>query len=391
MLFFVFFSFSVSFDKYWCEPPLGKYRVREDADLIQVQLITRHGARTPLHISPAFSNIWQCNYTELKHFNNGSPMNIHVSQGDSIFLGDCHVGQLIQKGSDAITRLGKHLHDIYIDRLKFLPEKYRENIIKFRSTLTHRTLHSSLAFIKGFYPNGTFIKIEVSDKYIDPWRRSSQICPKLKEMIENVRNSKEYLEKFKENITILEKAAKAIGSKTKSAPDIVMAARCNSMDLHTNATELLFDSAAILKAQQQKYLFMHSSVFPLMFSFPAGEIANAMIERYNGNSSLRFIHWSAHDGNIFGFLGYFGVGSDKLPPYGSYILLELWRFKRSGEFFVRMIFNGKALKIPRFGNAKFIPFDDFIAFIKSKMPRLNEDCNFTLQKFKKASVFKTDE
>lgn len=391
MILFVLFSTSVSFNKSWCEPPLRKYRIRDDADLIQVQLITRHGARTPLHISPAFSNIWQCNYTEIKHYDIGNPMNIHVSQGDSIFLGDCQVGQLIQKGADAIRRLGDHLRHIYIDQMKFLPVKYRENIIKFRSTLTHRTLHSSMAFIKGLYPNSSLIKIEVSDKYIDPWRRSSQICPKLKEKIEEVRNSKEYLEMFKENISILEKAAKAIGSKTKSAPDIVMAARCNSMDLHTDAAESLFDSAAILKAQQQKFLFMHPSVFPLMFSFPAGEIANAMIERYNGNSTLRFIHWSAHDGNIFGFLGYFGVGSDRLPPYGSYILVELWKFKRSHEFFVRIIFNGKTLKIPRFGNVKFIPFDDFIAFINHQLPNLRDDCNFTPEKFKKSSVFKTDE
>ena len=155
--------------------------------------------------------------------------------------------------------------------------------------------------------------------------------------------------------------------------------------------EEVLDSASLLKAEQQKYIFMHPKVFPLKFSFAMAEMVNLMIDRITGNSKIRFIHWSGHDGDIFGFLGYLGTGSDKLPPYGSYIITELWKFRHSGEFFLRFIYNGKVLRVPRLGNIKTVLFDDFIRFVKVNMPSLKGDCGFSQEKFKKTWTFQPEE
>ena len=121
------------------------------------------------------------------------------------------------------------------------------------------------------------------------------------------------------------------------------------------------------------------------------ELVNSMIDRINGKSKTRFIHWSAHDGNIFSFLGYLGTGSDLLPPYGSYIITELWKVRSTGQFYVRFIFNGKILNLPRFGHLNKVLFEDLVKFVKVHMPKLKEDCGFSPEKFKKSWVFISEE
>ncbi|KAK8870533.1 2-phosphoxylose phosphatase 1 [Tritrichomonas musculus] len=423
---FFFFIFTSAFDDSWCEPPYLDYPMRNDADLVMVQILTRHGARTPLHQSLKYPHVWQCNNTEYfsqSNINIHSPLRVFVSESKSIFLGDCHFGQLISKGANALQRLGKHIRWIYVDQMKFLPSRFNPNIIRFRSTKTHRTLHSQMNFILGLYPNmnieyNSSITIIAPEKSIDPLRHLPAVCTNLKKAVQEVQKSDEFIQKFSDRKKIWTDVGNVLGVKAKSAPDIVMSARCNyitdslpmynfgknhlyssfnldNSDITNSSTSIInedvLDSASLLKAEQQKYIFMHPKVFPLKFSFAIAEMANLMIDRINGNSKIRFIHWSAHDGDIFGFLGYLGTGSDKLPPYGSYIITELWKFRHSGEFFLRFIYNGKVLRVPRLGNIKNVLFDDFLRFVKVNMPSLKVDCGFSHEKFKNAWTFQPEE
>lgn len=441
----IFLIFVFSFDEYWCEPPLLEYPERTGSDLIMVQILTRHGARTPLHQSILYPHVWQCNNTEFvmkshhPHSTN-NPLHIHVSQSKSIFLGNCHYGQLLGKGSDALRRLGQHIRKFYVDQLKFLPTIFNENIIKFRSTRTHRTLHSQMNFVSGLYPNligrSTNITIVAPDKAIDPLRHLPAVCTNLKKVVDEITQSDEFRSKFEERQIIFKQIGKVFGTKGKSTTDIIMAARCNKIensipftpknssnptgffsklfksphnnDANSNnefqfydiddtnqpeieITDETLDSAALLKAEQQQYIYSHPKVFPLKFSFAISEMVNLMIERINGESKLRFVHFSGHDGDIFGFLGFLGTGSKTLPPYGSYIISELCKNRNSGEFFVRFIYNGQVLRIPHFGNVKNVPFLDLVRFIKFNMPSIKGDCGFSLEKFKKSWTFQQEE
>ena len=390
MLLSVLLAFAHAFDKTWCEPELKPHAPVGDADLVMVQLVTRHGARTPLHTTTRIDHVWKCNCTEYQLFYNSEshPVKVHVSHGDSVFLGDCHVGQLLDRGSDALFRLGRHLREVYVESLKFLPSRFAPHLVKFRSTNTHRTLHSAMALVGGLFPGRSLVTIHVADKFVDPWRRSSAICPNLKKNIEAVRTSDAYQKAFEKRIDALGQAAKAIGAKTKSAPDIVMAARCDGQKFSTPHD--VFDKAALLKADQQQFVFKNESVFPLMFSFSAAEMTNEFIKRINGESQLRFIHWSVHDGNIFGFLGYLGTGSPKLPPYGSYIIVELWRGRQTNSLFLRFTFNGDVIPVPRLGNRTHVPFHEFASFVRATLPNLTTDCGFDAAKFQKGSVFGAD-
>ncbi|OHS98336.1 histidine acid phosphatase [Tritrichomonas foetus] len=390
----LFLSFFVSsFDPSYCEPPLLNYQTRNDADLIQVQILTRHGARTPLHTSKTQKNVWTCEHTELKSIEDdvSHPLHVTNSFGKSIFMGNCQFGQLVDKGHNALTRLGQHMREIYVNTLKFLPTRFNHNIMKFRSTYTIRTLHSQMAFVRGMYPDISELTIHTADKQYDPWRRTSNICPKLTEMMENLKNGSEWKEAGLDDDNLTRKMSAVFGVHWEHTNDAVTSTRCEGFPLPPNITHEEIDKAVSLKARQRQFIFQHDSVFPLFFSFSAAEMLNEMIDRINGESKLRFIHWSAHDGNIMAFLGFLGYGDDRWPPYGSYIVAELWKFRKGKQYFIQFRYNGKLLKIPRFSYSRVIPFDDFKKFVKNHIPDMRRDCNFDLNNFLKKDTFEVKE
>lgn len=383
----IFFPFLIcSFDQSFCEPKIEKYKARKDADLIQVQLLTRHGARTPLHSSKTLRNQWTCLHTEISSIASELSRPLHVANvhGKSIFLGNCQFGQLVDKGHDALTRLGAYIRDVYIDKLKLLPKKFNPKIMYFRSTYSLRTMHSMMALVKNLYPNLTEITIHTADKQYDPWRRTSSLCPRLEEVTESIQKSDEWK---KENLDgdpeLTSKMKRIFGVKWEHTNDAATSARCEGFELPPNITHKEIDRAVSLKARQRQFILSHESIFPLFFSYSMAEMLNEMIDRINGRSKYRFIYWSAHDGNILAFLGFLGYVDNKWPPYGSFIVTELWKYRENGgKFFLQFRYNGKILKAPRFMNSSDIPFDDFRKFVTKNMPDMVKDCHFNISRFR---------
>jgi acid phosphatase len=376
---------ALSFDPSYCEPPYPPYKPRTDADLIQVQVITRHGARTPLHVPNAFSNIWKCANTELSSFNTSLSHAVHVhnSHGKSIFLGNCQFGQLVDAGAAALRRLGTYLRGIYVEQLKFLPSGFVGSAFRFRSTSTVRTIHSQMSLARGLYPGDVPLVIETADKECDPWRRAGAICPRLKRAVEVLQGGSEWVARGFDDPEIIPPFSRALGTIWQHTNDAATSARCQKLPLPSNLSEKVIDEAVALKARQMQFVYAHDSVFPLFFSFSAAEMLNEMIRRVNGERRTRFVHWSAHDGNILAFLGFLGYSDGRWPPYGSYIVVELWKFRKGRQLFVQFRYNGKLLNVPRFSFSSVVPFDDFRKFVTNHMPRLVEDCGFNLTKYAK--------
>lgn len=282
------------------------------------------------------------------------------------------------------------MRNIYVHEMKFLPSKFHPSVMKFRSTYTLRTVHSQMSLIRGMYPGNLTVTIETADKHYDPWRRASAICPKLKQAMEKLNGGSEWeaLGLGDPNITI--PFSEILGTKWVHTNDAATSARCEGLPLPGNLTEKQIDDAVALKAKQMQFIYSHDMVFPLFFSFSAAEMLNEMLKRVSGASRTKFVHWSAHDGNIMAFLGFLGYSDGRWPPYGSYITCELWRFRKGKQFFVQFRYNGQLLKVPRFSFSRVIPLDDFKKFVKNHMPNMEEDCGFNTTKFKKSDTSVSD-
>lgn len=381
--------FLLSFDESFCHPIIAKYRPRTDADLIQVQIISRHGARTPLHKSVRIPNVWECHNSEsTSHSHNFSrALHVSVSHGKSVFLGNCHFGQLLGKGVAELKKLGQYLRNVYVDQLKFLPSKFDPSICKFRSTNTIRTIHSQISIFTGLYPGNYSLTIETADKKYDPWRRTSGICPRFHKIYKELMGGSEWVASGLQNDDLMNSLSKSLVTKWSSTNDAMTSTLCQGFDLPPEVDAKVVDEAIALKARQMQFIYSHDQIFPLFSSFPAAEILNAMLSRVNGKSRTRFVHWSAHDGNILSLLGYLGYSDGKWPPYGSFIAIELYRFRKIQQFFVQFRYNGRLMRIPRFSYSRVIPLDDFAKFVRNYMPRLVEDCEFNSTDFNIKDLF----
>lgn len=382
---FLLILFQVRFNSTWCDPPKWEFEPIPDASLLQIQILTRHGARTPLHAYQQNGTTWKCDNTELRYYSmpEQSPVKVHVAYGKSIFGGECHFGQLTFVGHEALKSLGKYIRSTYIEKLKFLPNRYDNHSYFIRSTGTHRTIHSAMAFAQGLYPDHHEIAVHVADKSLDTFRRASAVCPNLKKFIDEMKADPNVAARFPQNETAVKAAAKLFEIKNKVVPDIVMATRCNGRPLPDGIDVDAIDENAIAKARQQIYIFSSEKVYPLIFSFPFAEITNTFIQRATGNSTIKLKHWSGHNGNIFGLLAYLGEDIEVGPAYGSYILMELWK-TRKGEHLVRFVYNGRLIAPKRFGNKERVPLEDMVEFTRKTMPDLKNACGFKLEKFMKS-------
>jgi hypothetical protein len=377
--------FSLCFGKYNCEPKIAKYVQREDSDLIQVQIVSRHGARTPLHVGKG-TDVWTCTNTEQASFKSGNettPMKINVAFGRSVFFGNCYFGQLLGKGVKQLERTGKYFREIYIDKLKFLPTEYDPEVMRFRTTGALRTIHSQMAIANGLYPGNKSIVMEVADKNYDSWKRTSYVCPNFAKLLKAYPGKSEWLAEGLAEPDFTKNIEEQLGIKWSSVNDIMTSTLCQGYKLPPNITMDDVDKAISLRAKQHQFLYNHDKIFPLFFTFQAIEMLNEMYKRINGENKLRFIHWSAHDGNINSFLGYLGIINGVWPPYGTFFQVELHKFRKSKHYFIIFRYNGKILEIPRFSYSKVIPLKEFANFVKANTPSLYEECGFDLTKFMK--------
>ena len=385
MSFFLFFlQFSFSFGEENCNPPYPPYEPIKNADLIQVQIITRHGARVPLHLPKTFSNVWECRNTEIRSISSDIShySKIHVSFGKSIYNGNCHQGQLIENGTYQLNELGRYMREIYVKKLKFLPNNY-EKTVKFRTTQSHRTIHSQMNFARGLFPDSYDIPIEIADQNYDFWRNAATVCPSFSKMA--LLASKDY-EQLDDDMTkddFANEISRKLGVKWSSVNDVLTSALCEGYSIPENITMRDIDKAISLKTKQMQYVYKHDSVFRLAFAYSFGDIVNEMIKRINGESRTRFIHWSAHDGNILACLGYLGYSDGKWPSYGSYIVCELFRSRETKDYFVVFRFNGKIIKASRINDDDRVDFNLLRDYVGKNIPDLDGECGLNIKDFTK--------
>jgi len=132
----------------------------ENLKLKLVQVVFRHGARTPLS-SPDY--LPKIKYTEemLKHGQHTyvpyDTKNVHgedvdisktiYKQKDKTY-GELHHGELTAKGADQMHQLGVILRNHYFTDLKFVPSEYSD-VITVRSTAVKRAVESARCTLAG--------------------------------------------------------------------------------------------------------------------------------------------------------------------------------------------------------------------------------------------------
>ena len=78
---------------------------------------------------------------------------------ESIWHGNCQLGQLTEVGGEMCTRMGAGLRSVYVDKYQFLPETLTNENLKdtlyIRSTDVARARESLTSIMEGLYPGDT--------------------------------------------------------------------------------------------------------------------------------------------------------------------------------------------------------------------------------------------
>ncbi|KAG1438025.1 hypothetical protein G6F56_012821 [Rhizopus delemar] len=138
-----------------------------DLELRLLQIVHRHGERTPVRrrlekLFPAVWNLCEANtamFSTIAQFNQQKidftavPVQRVIETEKLEKPGSCYYGQLTNLGRFRMTSLGQRLRQVYIEKLKFLPDVFDEEGVYIRSTDYPRTQESVQQLITGgLYP-----------------------------------------------------------------------------------------------------------------------------------------------------------------------------------------------------------------------------------------------
>lgn len=201
----LFVSFALGqFDPtHYCQGvPLFANNARSGFALQQVQVITRHGDRTPVNvITPALENVvWNCtDFAELfgqSISSRGRVFRKNYMEGRNLLRGNCLFGQLTQRGALQHQLLGRNFRAVYVNQLNFLSPTLDLSEVAIRSTDVERTILSAYNFFAGLYPfteqSGQTVPLYTMDNARENMYPNSQFCPALTRIWNRVAASQNY-------------------------------------------------------------------------------------------------------------------------------------------------------------------------------------------------------
>jgi len=339
-----------------------------------VQLVHRHGERTPLLYGPHDKTGWNlCHRTSqisyvipqrtptagerfkklLSYFRekDAAPMrfNIDFHSGKPF---NCAPGQLTDVGRANLFGLGTWFWERYAKEKQFISKTFKSEEFSLRSTNFQRTLESLQSLMQGMYRlyDGA-IRVEVRDLLEDSLT-SNRHCPRLK-MLKN-----ETKDTMKKTFANQMKNISAYFSNTFSphlgslSPyaiyDLVASSRAHGFAKFKHVPKSVLKD---LESYSVNLFFNHLNTkegLALNTGCVMKEISDKMVRKTeNPESREKVSVFSAHDTTIYPMLVAVGVHTKEWPKFGANIVFEMLRDARTEERFVAMLYNGKETPIPK--------------------------------------------
>jgi hypothetical protein len=337
-----------------------------------VQVVTRHGDRTPTKVLPYLSNdkaVWECNLNWLtmpgykKDQTVPEPprlyRTLYINNSELLHPGNCAIGQLTEKGLNQTIELGKELRALYVDQYGFLPPSFDPNLIYIRSTNVPRTIQSAQGQFYGMYPpvkedDVQVISIHTMDIDLEDMYGNDKICPRLTSVYDDVTHQKDYLA-YLEKYHSFHKKLQAIFNTTKNLDyqelsDALFARQCHNMPFPHGITSDTLETLLKISNFEQSYLYANPLAGRLTIGLFVKNIVSAIDAFIEGKSEPIYILYSGHDATLAPLLSVFGVYDKEWPPYASNLQIELWRNNSAvfpytaNDYFVEMKYNGGYMK-----------------------------------------------
>lgn len=380
-MFFVF-SFLVSSRPLRCESPLEWSPVK-DATLLHMQVLIRHGARTPGDdfYNSSKTQEWHCDEPGcISPRINPAPIVYPRDYHDAFdkrlmkYQPSCRSKDLLTLGMNQTYDLGRYYRQKLVDELNFLPKKMDPNVFYARATELDRTLRSAIGFIQGIYPSSSpneIVNLVTDTNAAGVLHPSESWCKELQGELDyylNTQEWKDYFQKFSnEYQSKLTQVIPEWNTKTvKKFCGWVIPTSCTDHTIPPEVTEQLQEDCAKYQAMYMigphatdKYRGIASA--PLIREM--FRIADNSVAAIN---SIKFSLLSTHDTAIASIIATLGVNyiDTVAPPFRSHFTFELW--DKDGDLYSRFVYNGKPLSIPLLDNQDFFLYSSLKTTLAEK-------------------------
>lgn len=369
------------------ELPAGPFTA--GTELVQVQVVTRHGDRTPIQYPLTDPIPWSCELQPTLGLNTVEELVYEkdyleafplppapVPSGYPYLPPSCLTAQLTLRGQDQLVDLGSAMRDKYVDALGLLPPRLADPGLLFaRSSDVSRTLESAQSFLLGLYPEDTrpddlSIPLYVRPPPLENIQPDETRCPALMEQIVRFTASPRFPALVEPQLDLLGRVAAALGlpfdpgeepfasaaSRARlavqiqailTAMDNSYARLCHDRPLQAGITPP--DTVAMRRFADQMTASLWTFEPPKTVRLGIGSFLVDIAARQGvavaGEPGAPLALYSAHDATFWPLLAILGVPNDVEIPYGAHLAFELWRGPEGG-YRVAVDFGGRYLELP---------------------------------------------
>ncbi|KAM6986909.1 lysophosphatidic acid phosphatase type 6 [Aplochiton taeniatus] len=337
-------------------------------DLKLVQVLFRHGARTPLKSIPDVMEVqWVPNLLEppahtkidyvVTDLEGGPqpPAPIEESYRANILSGGSFPGQLTTVGMQQLYKLGQRLRKRYIMDTAFLTPTFSSSEVYVRSTNIVRTIESAKCLVAGLFQQQQketvpILTVQAELEILYPnyhgcrllkllgghrWAQSSTV-PDIAADLKGIQSALGI--PLHQRVDFILIRDDMIARETHGLPCPPV------LDTWRETVEQRAVDMMCFIYEPSKRENLQLCVGPLLHTMMGNIEANLAANASDPNRKL-FLY-SAHDTTLMPFLMALGVFDMKWPPYAADVTLELLQHRQTEEAFVKVSYVGQDLLIP---------------------------------------------
>ncbi|XP_054419336.1 lysophosphatidic acid phosphatase type 6 isoform X2 [Pteronotus mesoamericanus] len=349
-------------------------------ELKMVQVVFRHGARSPLKPLPREEQVeWnprllevppqtQLDYTVTNLTGGPKPHSPFDSQyHKTILKGGMFAGQLTNVGMQQMYALGERLRKNYVEDVSFLSSTFNPQEIFVRSTNMHRNLESTRCLLAGLFQRQKEgpIVIHTDDASSEVLYPNYQNCWRLRERTRSRRQAASLQPGISED---LKKVKEGLGIDNSDEVDFLilfdnMAAEqvhgllsCPMLKRFAwNIEQRAVDTALYVQSRDRESLQM--AVGPFLYLLESSLLKVVDPATPPGKNRKLYLY-AAHDVTFIPLLMALGIFDHKWPPFAVDMTMELYQHQESKEWFVQLYYHGE--QVPRGCPDQLCPLDKFL-------------------------------
>ncbi|KAF9450832.1 histidine phosphatase [Macrolepiota fuliginosa MF-IS2] len=388
----------------WCNMPhvrTKEYKTpSQDFELTFVELIHRHHKRTPYasNTFPVEGITWDCNGTGpvaglARHWQastpSANPFTTLASPGfvGSTYGSQCQFPSITGAGLDDSLTHGVDLRGVYSKRLG-LKDTFDPSEARIRVTNNAITSQVASGLLRGLFPKSDHIQVQIESSTFDSLEPtySCSGADSLRNNFTTGSGGQLWQQHLTDAAPLYNKLDNVSGIPGDDFGwhmsfdhyyDNMSAKQCHAKPLPCNVdnpslcvTQDEADTVFRLGNWEYSYLFRDApdsaAYSALRYGAFALELKSHLQDVIQGKSTLRYVQNIAHDGSVAPLLGLLQIDVMVWPGMGSEVVFELYRNKRSSQYFIRVLWSGQPMKTSTpLGVLDMVKIEDFFNYLDS--------------------------